>query len=90
MAEDTLLPFDLPAPRRKKVSPDFEGLGDFVGRRSGSGSRSGAPLPSGGDIGRRIGVWRNPGTMVETLSAMLRFHKFGIAYGYEDASLVPC
>ena len=85
MTEDTLLPFYLPAVRRKKVTADFEG-----GLISSDG---GLVLLRGAE--RRLGLaetlagcireWRDPALVVHTLPAMLRFRMFAIACGYEDA-----
>ena len=84
MTEDTLLPFDLPAVKRKKVTADFGG-----GLISSDG---GLVLLRGAE--RRLGLaetlagcireWRNPSLVVHTLPAMLRFRMFAIACGYED------
>ena len=86
MTEDTLLPFDLPAVRRKKVTADFEG--------GLSSSDGGLVLLRGAE--RRLGLaetlagcireWRDPALVVHTLPAMLRFRMFAIACGYEDAN----
>ena len=72
MTEDTLLPFDLPAASRKKVTADFGG-----GLISSDG---GLVLLRGAE--RRLGLaetlagcireWRDPATVVHTLPAMLR------------------
>ena len=43
MTEDNLLPFDLPAVQRKKVTADFEGGADLFGRRPGSAARGRTP-----------------------------------------------
>ena len=85
MTEDTLLPFDLPAVRRKKVTADFEG-----GLISSDGG-----LVLLREAERRLGLaetlagcirdWRDPALVVHTRSAMLRFRMFAIACGYEDA-----
>ena len=85
MTEDTLLPFDLPAVKRKKVTADFGG-----GLISSDG---GLVLLRGAE--RRLGLaealagcireWRDPALVVHTLPAMLRFRMFAIACGYEDA-----
>ena len=85
MTEDTLLPFDLPAVRRKKVTADFDG-----GLISSDG---GVVLLR--EAERRLGLaetlagcirdWRDPSLVVHTLPAMLRFRMFAIACGYEDA-----
>ena len=85
MTEDTLLPFDLPAASRKKVTADFAG-----GLISSDG---GLVLLRAAE--RRLGLaealagcireWRDPERVVHTLPAMLRFRMFAIACGYEDA-----
>ena len=85
MTEDILLPFDLPAVRRKKVTADFEG-----GLISSDG---GLVLLRGAE--RRLGLsetlagcireWRDPERVVHVLSGILRFRMFAIACGYEDA-----
>ena len=85
MTEDTLLPFDLPAVSRKKVTADFAG-----GSISSDG---GLVLLRAAE--RRLGLaealagcireWRDPERVVHTLPAMLRFRMFAIACGYEDA-----
>ena len=85
MTEDTLLPFDLPAVQRKKVTADFAG-----GSISSDG---GLVLLRAAE--RRLGLaealagcireWRASDRVVHTLSAMLRFRMFAIACGYEDA-----
>ena len=79
MTEDTLLPFDLPAVKRKKVTADFAG-----GLISSDG---GLVLLRG--VERRLGLaerladcirdWRDPALVVHTLPAMLRFRMFAIA-----------
>ena len=84
MTEDTLLPFDLPAVQRKKVTADFAG---------GSISSDGGPVLLRA-AERRLGLtealagcirdWRDPDRVVHTLPAMLRFRMFAIACGYED------
>ena len=85
MTEDSLLPFDLPAVRRKKVTADFDG-----GLISSDGG-----LVLLREAERRLGLaealagcireWRDPDRVVHTLPAMLRFRMFAIACGYEDA-----
>ena len=72
MTEDTLLPFDLPAVQRKKVTADFAG-----GSISSDG---GLILLRAAE--RRLGLaealagcireWRDPERVVHSLSAMLR------------------
>ena len=81
MTEDSLLPFDLPAVSRKKVTADFAG-----GSVSSDG---GLVLPRGAE--RRLGLaetlagcireWRDPARTVHTLPAMLRIRMFAIAGG---------
>ena len=85
MTEDILLPFDLPAVRRKKVTADFEGGlissdGGLVLLREAERRLGLAETLAG-----RIREWRNPALVVHTLPAMLRFRMFAIACGYEDA-----
>ena len=85
MTEDTLLLFDFPAVRRKKVTAGFDG-----GLISSDG---GVVLLR--EAERRLGLaetlagcirdWRDPSLVVHTLPAMLRFRMFAIACGYEDA-----
>ena len=85
MTEDILLPFDLPAVRRKKVTADFDG-----GLISSDGG-----LVLLHEAERRLGLtealagcireWRDPGRVVHTLPAMLRFRMLAIACAYEDA-----
>ena len=84
MTEDTLVPFDLPAVNRKKVSADFSGGSIW--------SEGGLVLLRAAE--RRLGLaetlagcireWRDPARAVQTLPAMLRFRLFAIACGYED------
>ena len=78
MTEDILLPFDLPAVRRKKVTADFEG--GLVLLR-GPERRLGLSETLAGCIRD----WRDPALVVHTLPAMLRFRMFAIPCGYEDA-----
>ena len=85
MTEDSLLPFDLPAGSRNKVTADFAG---------GSISSDGELVLLRG-AERRLGLaetlagcvreWHDPARTVHTLPAMLRFRMFAIACGYEDA-----
>ena len=85
MTEDSLLPFDLPAVQRKKVTADFAG-----GLISSDGG-----LVLLREAERRLGLadalagcireWRDPALVVHTLPAMLRFRMFAIACGYEVA-----
>ena len=85
MTEDSLLPFDLPAVKRKKVTADFAG---------GSISSDGG-LVLLREAERRLGLsetlagcireWRDPERVVHVLPGMLRFRMFAIACGYEDA-----
>ena len=85
MIEDTLLPFDLPAVRCKKVTAGFDG---------GLISSDGCVVLLR-EVERWLGLaetlagcirdWRDPALVVHTLSAMLRFGMFAITCGYEDA-----
>ena len=85
MTEDSLLPFDLPAVSRKKVTADFAG-----GSISSDG---GLVLLRGAERRLRLAETlagcirerRDPARTVHTLPAMLRFRMFAIACGYEDA-----
>ena len=91
MTEDTLLPLDLPAVRRKKVTADIGGRADLVGRRRWWV----LVVVLLREAERRVGLaetlagcirdWRDPSLVVHTLPAMLRFRMFAIACGYEDA-----
>ena len=86
MNEDTLLPFDLPAVARKKVSVAFDG-----GMLS---SDAGALLLRG--VERRLGIAARLATCFNdrrdldridhTVEEMLRLRMFAIAAGYEDAN----
>ena len=81
MTEDTLLPFDLPAVSRKKVTADFAG-----GSISSDG---GLVLLRGAERRLRLAEtlagcirdWRDPARTVHSLPAMLRFRMFAIACG---------
>jgi hypothetical protein len=85
MEQDTLLPFDLPAVCRKKVSVAFDG---------GLLSSDGGVLLLRG-VERRLGIAerlsgcmtdrRDPTRIDHTLAEMLRLRMFLIAAGYEDA-----
>ena len=89
MTQDTLLPFDLPAVKRKKVTADFGGGlissdGGLVLLR-GAERRLGLAEALAGCI--RAGCirdWRDPSLVVHTLPAMLRFRMFAITCGCED------
>src|SRR5271156_2767048 len=86
MDEDTLLPFDLPAVARKKVSVAFDGgmlssdagvlLLRGVERRLGIAARLAACLNDRRDRDR----------IDHTVEEMLRLRMFAIAAGYEDAN----
>jgi hypothetical protein len=86
MDEDILLPFDLPAVGRKKVSVGFDG---------GMLSSDGGVLLLR-DIERRLGLGerlagclrdrRDPDRIEHGLAEMLRLRMFAIAAGYEDAN----
>ena len=79
MTDDSLLPFDLPAVQRKKLTADFE-----CGRISSDGG-----LVLMREAERRLGPaealadcmrdWRDPALVVHSLPAMLRFRMFAIA-----------
>ena len=84
MTDDSLLPFHLPAVRRKKVTAAFDG-----GLISSDGG-----LVLLREAERRLGLAdtlascirdrRNQAQVVHTLAAMLRFCMLAIACGYED------
>src|SRR6516165_5555050 len=86
MDEDILLPFDLPAVGRKKVSVGFDG---------GMLSSDGGVLLLR-DIERRLGLGerlagclrdrRDPDRIEHGLAEMLRLRMFAITAGYEDAN----
>jgi hypothetical protein len=86
MGEDTVLPFDLPAVARKKVSIAFDG-----GMLS---SDAGVLLLRG--VERRLGIAARIATCLKdrrdsdridhTVEEMLRLRMFAIAAGYEDAN----
>ena len=85
MTDDSLLPFDLPAVQRKKVTADFAGGsissdGGLVLLRAAERWLGLAETLAG-----CIREWRDPARTVHTLPAMLRFRMFAIACGYEDA-----
>ena len=85
MSEDTLLPFDLPAVSRKKVTADFGG-----GLISSDGGLvllrvAERRLGLAGTLAGCIREWRDPERVGHTLLEMLRFSMFAIACGYEDA-----
>ena len=85
MTEDSLLPFDLPAVRRKKVTAGFDGGlissdGGVVLLREAERRLRLADTLAGSMRDRR-----DPASVVHTLPAMLRFRMFAIACGYEDA-----
>lgn len=85
MTDNTLLPFDLPAVRRKKVTAAFDG-----GLISSNGG-----LLLLREAERRLGLAdllagcvrdrRDPALLVHTLPEMLRFRMLAVACGYEDA-----
>ncbi len=85
MTDDSLLPFDLPAVRRKKVTAAFDG-----GLISSNGG-----LVLLRETERRLGLAdrlagclrdrRDSALVTHTLSEMLRFRMLAIACGYEDA-----
>ena len=85
MEQDSLLPFELPAVARKKVSVAFDG-----GQMS---SDAGVLLLR--EVERRLGIAarlaeclidrRDPDRISHRLEEMLRLRMFAIAAGYEDA-----
>ena len=85
MTDDTLLPFDLPAVQRKKVTADF--AGGSISSDGGLVLLRGAERRLGlaETLAGRIREWRDPYRVVHSLPAMLRFRMFAIACGYEDA-----
>ena len=94
MTDDSLLTFDLPAVRRKKVTPYLEdGLISSDGV-PGPVAQGGTLLTSGHDAGRLHPGSARPATVVvHRLPAMLRFLIFAIACGYNDAedfNAKPC
>ena len=84
MTEDTLLPFDLPAVKRKKVTADFGG--GLISSDGGLVLLRGAECRLGlaETLAGCIREWRDPERVVHVLPGMLRFRMFAIACGYED------
>ena len=85
MTDDSLLPFDLPAVRRKKVSAAFDG-----GLISSDGGlvllrEAERRLRLAETLAGCIRDRRNQAQVVHSLPAMLRFRMLAIACGYEDA-----
>ena len=85
MTDDTLLPFDLPAIRRKKVTAAFDGGlissdGGLVLLREEERRLGLADLLAGCLRDRR-----DPALISHGLAEMLRFRMLAIACGYEDA-----
>ena len=85
MTDDSLLPFHLPAVRRKKVTAAFDGGlissdGGLVLLREAERSLGLAETLAGCIRDRR-----NSALIVHSLAAMLRFRMLAIACGYEDA-----
>jgi Transposase DDE domain group 1 len=86
MTDDTLLPFDLPAVRRKKLTAGFDG-----GRLSSDGG-----LLLLREAERRLGIAdrlagairdrRDPSRVDHKLPELLKTRMFAIACGYEDAN----
>ena len=84
-SDDSLLPFNLPTVKRKKVAGDLEG--DQIS------SECGVVLLRKAEchlcLAKRLTGCnrdrRDPATVVHMLSAMLRFRMFPIACGYDDA-----
>ena len=73
MTEDTLLPFDLPAVSRKKVTADFAGgsISSDAGLILLRAAERGLGLAEA--LAGCIRQWRDPERVVHTLPAMLRF-----------------
>ncbi len=85
MTDDTLLPFDLPAVRRKKVTASFDGGlissdGGLVLLREAERRLGLAELLAGCLRDRR-----DPALVTHGLAGMLRFRMLAVACGYEDA-----
>jgi Transposase DDE domain group 1 len=85
MNEDILLPFDLPAVRRKKVSAAFDG-----GRITADGgvmllAQAERRLGIADRLAREIPDERDADRIVHLLNDILRDRIFAIACGYEDA-----
>ena len=85
MTDDTLLPFDLPAVCRKKVTAAFDGGlissdGGVVLLREAERRLGLADLLAGCLRDRR-----DPALVTHTLAEMLRFRMLAVACGYEDA-----
>ena len=85
MTEDSLLPFDFPAVRRKKVTAGFDG--GLISSDGGLVLLRGAErrLRLADTLAGSMRDRRDPATVVHTLPAMLRFRMLAIACGYEDA-----
>jgi hypothetical protein len=85
MGEDTLLPFDLPAVARKKVSVGFDGgqLSSDAGVLVLRGAEKKLGLAE--RLASCIREWRKPESIVHPIEEMLRLRMFAIAAGYEDA-----
>ena len=85
MSHDNLLPFNLPAVRRQKVTAAFDGGlissdGGLLLLREAERGLGLADLLAGCIRDRR-----DPGMVSHTLAEMLRFRMLAIACGYEDA-----
>jgi Transposase DDE domain group 1 len=85
MDENTLLPFDLPAVARKKVSAAFDG-----GRIISDGgvmllAQAERRLGIADLLVRQIPDERDPDRVIHPLPDILRTRIFAIACGYEDA-----
>ena len=81
MTDDSLLPIDLPAVCRKRVTPDF--TGGSISSDSGLVLLRAAKrrLSLAEALAGCIRDWRNQARTVHILPAMLRFRMFAIACG---------
>ena len=84
MTDDSLLPFDLPAVRRKKVTADFGG--GLISSDDGLVLLHEAErrLRLADTLADCVRDRRDPATVVHRLPALLRFRMSAIACGYED------
>src|SRR4030088_2355499 len=85
MTDDTLLPFDLPSVRRKKLTIDFDG-----GNQSSDGGllllrEGGRPLGVGRRLAEAMPDRRDPDRVRHAMFEMVMARASAIACGYEDA-----